>query len=439
MFLHGTSKVNESGHLEIGGVDSVELVKEFGTPVYVYDIELVRKKARAFKETFAKNHVTAQVAYASKAFCTVGMLQVMKEEGMSLDVVSGGELYTALEAGYPVEKIHFHGNNKNSNEIEMALEANIGCFIVDNFYEIHNLIEATNKLNKKTKVLIRLAPGVEVHTHEYISTGQEDCKFGFDLASGAATEAVKLLVNEENIELLGIHYHIGSQIFDMDGFYIATEKIWKLLEEWKENYSLQTKVINVGGGFGIRYTEEDSPLPIETYVEQVIKAVQSSVEKSSIALPEIWIEPGRSLVGDAGTTLYTLGARKTVPNIRDYVSVDGGMSDNIRLALYQAKYEGALANRMNDDADTLLSVAGKLCESGDMLMWDALLPDPVAGDLLAMTCTGAYGYSMASNYNRVPRPAVVFVEDAEATLVVERETYADIVKNDLGYKKVATV
>lgn len=436
MFLHGTSRVNELGHLEIGGVDSVDLVKNYGTPLYVYDIELVRSKAKAFKETFEKNNVLAQVAYASKAFCTVGMLHVMKEAGLSLDVVSGGELYTALEAGYPVEKIHFHGNNKSPAEIEMALEASIGCFIVDNFYEIHNLIEATNKLNKKTKVLIRLAPGVEVHTHEYISTGQEDCKFGFDLASGAATEAVKLLINEKNIELLGIHYHIGSQIFDMEGYYIATEKVWQLLEEWKVDYSFNAKVINVGGGFGIRYTDEDAPLSIETYVEQVINVVRTSVEKGSIAFPEIWIEPGRSLVGDAGTTLYTLGARKTVPNIRDYVSVDGGMSDNIRLALYQAKYEGALANRMNDESDTLLSVAGKLCESGDMLMWDTLLPSPNAGDILAMSCTGAYGYSMASNYNRVPRPAVVFVEDNEARVVVERETYADIVKKDLGYEKI---
>lgn len=436
MYLHGTSRVNSLGHLEIGGVDSVELVKNFGTPLYVYDIELVRAKAKAFKETFEKNDVLAQVAYASKAFCTVGMLHVMKEEGLSLDVVSGGELYTALEAGYPASKIHFHGNNKSLAEIEMALEANIGCFIVDNFYEINNLIEATNKLNKKTKVLIRLAPGVEVHTHEYISTGQEDCKFGFDLTSGAATEAVKLLVNEDNIELLGIHFHIGSQIFDMNGYYIATEKVWKLLEKWKENYSFNTKVVNVGGGFGIRYTEEDAPLSVETYVEQVINVIRTSVEKSTIDFPEIWIEPGRSLVGDAGTTLYTLGARKTVPNVRDYVSVDGGMSDNIRLALYQAKYEGALANRMNDLSDTLLSVAGKLCESGDMLMWDTLLPSPNAGDILAMSCTGAYGYSMASNYNRVPRPAVVFVEDNEAKVVVERETYADILRKDLGYEKI---
>lgn len=439
MFLHGTSKINELGHLEIGRVDATELVKEFGTPLYVYDIELVRSKARAFKETFEKNNITAQVAYASKAFCTKGMLQVMKEEGLSLDVVSGGELYTALETDYPVEKIHFHGNNKSYEELEMALLANIGCFIVDNFYEIHMLTELTEKLDKQAKVLLRLAPGVEAHTHEYISTGQEDCKFGFDMSSGAATEAVKLLIQEKNIELLGVHYHIGSQIFEMDAFYVATEKVWKQLEEWQEELSFETKVVNVGGGFGIRYTEEDTPLSVETYVEQVIGAVKASTENSTISLPEIWIEPGRSLVGDAGTTLYTLGARKTIPNVRDYVSVDGGMSDNIRLALYQAKYESALANRMNENADTLLSVAGKLCETGDMLIWDTMLPDPVAGDILAMSCTGAYGYSMASNYNRIPRPAVVFIEDGNASVVVERETYEDLIKKDIGYMRTVTV
>lgn len=439
MYLHGTSRVNNNGHLEIGGMDTTELTREYGTPLYVYDIELVRQKAKLFIQTFHENGIQAQVAYASKAFCTVGMLQVIAEEGLSLDVVSGGELFTALQAKFPMERIHFHGNNKSYEELEMALQLGIGCFIVDNFLEIHMLKELTKKLELKARVLLRLAPGVEAHTHEYISTGKEDSKFGFDLESGVATNAVKLLQDDEYIELLGVHYHIGSQIFDMTAFYVATEKVWKQLEFWRGMLDFCPQVVNVGGGFGIRYTEEDKPLSIREYTEHIIQAVKKSCLEFYFDLPEIWIEPGRALVGDAGTTLYTTGAYKKIPNVRDYVSVDGGMSDNIRLALYQAKYEAALANRMNEKADTLVSIAGKSCESGDMLIWDIHLPTPQAGDVLAISCTGAYCYSMASNYNRLPRPAVVFVENEHAKVVVKRETYEDIVRLDNGIPTICTI
>ncbi|WP_129704657.1 diaminopimelate decarboxylase [Priestia megaterium] len=434
MFLHGTSRINKQGHLEIGGVDTVELASNFGTPLYVYDVALIRQRARGFKETFEKHGVKAQVAYASKAFSTIAMVQVVHEEGLSLDVVSGGELYTALAADFPKERIHFHGNNKSRAELEMAIKEDVGCIVVDNFYEITLLQEITEQYQKKMPVLLRLTPGIEAHTHDYILTGQEDSKFGFDLQNGQADEAVRLVQNSKGLELLGIHCHIGSQIFETTGFIMATQKLFAKMKEWKQRIEFVPQVLNLGGGFGIRYTEEDQPIPVSQYVEVIIEEVKKQSKQLEVEIPEIWIEPGRSLVGDAGTTLYSIGSRKHVPNVREYVAIDGGMNDNIRPALYQAKYEAVIANRMNDESDELVSIAGKCCESGDMLMWDVHLPKANPDDLLAMFCTGAYGYSMASHYNRLPKPAVVFVEDGEAQLVVKRETYEDIVKNDVKYK-----
>ncbi|MGG2058092.1 diaminopimelate decarboxylase [Priestia megaterium] len=434
MFLHGTSRINKQGHLEIGGVDTVELASNFGTPLYVYDVALIRQRARGFKETFEKHGVKAQVAYASKAFSTIAMVQVVHEEGLSLDVVSGGELYTALAADFPKERIHFHGNNKSRAELEMAIKEDVGCIVVDNFYEISLLQEITEQYQKKMPVLLRLTPGIEAHTHDYILTGQEDSKFGFDLQNGQADEAVRLVQNSKGLELLGIHCHIGSQIFETTGFIMAAQKLFAKMKEWKQRIEFVPQVLNLGGGFGIRYTEEDQPIPVSQYVEVIIEEVKKQSKQLEVEIPEIWIEPGRSLVGDAGTTLYSIGSRKHVPNVREYVAIDGGMNDNIRPALYQAKYEAVIANRMNDEIDELVSIAGKCCESGDMLMWDVHLPKANPDDLLAMFCTGAYGYSMASHYNRLPKPAVVFVEDGEAQLVVKRETYEDIVKNDVKYK-----
>ena len=434
MFLHGTSRINKQGHLEIGGVDTVELASNFGTPLYVYDVALIRQRARGFKETFEKYGVKAQVAYASKAFSTIAMVQVVHEEGLSLDVVSGGELYTALAGDFPKERIHFHGNNKSRAELEMAIKEDVGCIVVDNFYEIALLQEITEQYQKKMPVLLRLTPGIEAHTHDYILTGQEDSKFGFDLQNGQADEAVRLVQDSKGLELLGIHCHIGSQIFETTGFIMATQKLFAKMKEWKQRIEFVPQVLNLGGGFGIRYTEEDQPIPVSQYVEVIIEEVKKQSKQLEVEIPEIWIEPGRSLVGDAGTTLYSIGSRKHVPNVREYVAIDGGMNDNIRPALYQAKYEAVIANRMNDESNELVSIAGKCCESGDMLMWDVHLPKANPDDLLAMFCTGAYGYSMASHYNRLPKPAVVFVEDGEAQLVVKRETYEDIVKNDVKYK-----
>lgn len=434
MFLHGTSKINEKGHLEIGGVDTVNLASKYGTPLYIYDVALIRERARSFKEAFEKMNVRAQVAYASKAFSSIAMFQLIDEEGLSLDVVSGGELYTAIASGFPASRIHLHGNNKSRAELKMALEQKVGCIVVDNFYEIELLAELTQEYSTKVPVLLRVTPGVEAHTHDYITTGQEDSKFGFGLLNGQIEQAIDRVLKIEGIHLLGIHCHIGSQIFDTAGFVLAAERVFAKIDEWKSQFSFIPEVVNLGGGFGIRYTEEDEPLPATYYVEQIVEAVKKQVNEMGIKMPEIWIEPGRSLVGDAGTTLYTIGSQKTVPNIREYVAIDGGMSDNIRPALYQAKYEAVLANRVNEKHEQPVSIAGKCCESGDMLIWDLPLPEVNPNDILAVFCTGAYGYSMANNYNRIPRPAVVFVENGEEQLVIKRESFEDLIVNDLPLK-----
>ncbi|WNF21575.1 diaminopimelate decarboxylase [Mesobacillus jeotgali] len=435
MEFHGTAKVNRLGHLEIGGVDTIQLAEKYGTPLYVYDVALIRERARAFKKTFENAGITAQVAYASKAFSTVAMVQLAAEENLSLDVVSGGELYTAIKAGFPTERIHFHGNNKSRDELLMAIEHNIGCIVVDNFYELEMLKEICKDKNTKIKVLLRVTPGIEAHTHDYILTGQEDSKFGFDLQNGQADKAIELCLEDQQIEVLGLHCHIGSQIFETTGFILAAQKIFEKLHQWKQALTFESTVLNLGGGFGIRYTDEDDPIPAAQYVEEIIAEVKKQASHFSMAMPEIWIEPGRSLVGDAGTTLYRVGSRKDVPNVRQYVAVDGGMSDNIRPALYQAKYEAVLANRVMDKPEETVSIAGKCCESGDMLIWDLPLPKAGDQDVLAVFCTGAYGYSMANNYNRLPRPAVVFLEDSKDTLVVRRETFEDMVKLDLPFKE----
>lgn len=431
MFLHGTSMVNEKGHLEIGGVDTLDIVKEFGTPVYVYDIALIRERARGYKETFERMGVKAQVAYASKAFSTIAMVQLAEQEGLSLDVVSGGELYTAIAAEFPVKRIHFHGNNKSREELLMALNHEIGCIVVDNFHELNMLEELCREKKIKADILLRVTPGIEAHTHDYILTGQEDSKFGFDLQNGQATMALEQSLKSEYIHLLGVHCHIGSQIFETTGFLLAARKIFSKLHEWREAFQFEAKVLNLGGGFGIRYTKEDQPIPAAKYVEEIISEVKRQARHFNMEVPEIWIEPGRSLVGDAGTTLYKTGSRKEVPNVRNYLAVDGGMSDNIRPALYEAKYEAVLANRVLEPVEETVSIAGKCCESGDMLIWDLPLPKAGQDDILAVFCTGAYGYSMANNYNRIPRPPVVFVENGQARLVVRRETFDDLVQFDL--------
>ena len=427
-------EINSCGHLEIGGVDTIDLAKKYGTPLYVYDVDLIRGNCKSFVNTFKNLNVKAQVAYASKAFSSIAMLQVVKQEGLSLDVVSEGELYTALQADFPVEKIHFHGNNKSREELEMAIEHNIGCVVIDNFYEIELLEQLLKKHNKKMNVLIRVTPGIEANTHDYIMTGNEDSKFGFNLSYGQADQAFELLRNHESINFKGLHCHIGSQIFETDGFLRANEILFAKLTKWYSAFNYVPEVLNLGGGFGIRYTAEDEPMPYSIYVEALVGAVKEHSKQLGIPLPEIWIEPGRSIVGNAGITLYTVGSTKNIPGIRHYVSIDGGMTDNLRPALYNAKYEGLIANKANQPTTELVSIAGKCCESGDMLIWDLPVPKVEHGDILATFSTGAYGYSMANHYNRFPKAAVVFVEKGQDKLVVQRESYKELVKNDLSYE-----
>jgi len=431
VYLHGTSRINERGHLEIGGCDTTELVARFGTPLYVMDETYIRNRMREYVQAFQKTGIPFQVAYASKAFCVMAMCRIAEEEGLSLDVVSEGELYTALQAGFPAERIHFHGNNKTPAEIEFAIDAGIGCFVVDNFDELALLEHIAAEKAVRVKALLRVTPGVEAHTHEFISTGQTDSKFGFDIGTGAAMRAVEDAIGSKHIQLLGLHSHIGSQIFETEGFAAAIGKLAEFSGKVREAFGFEFRVINVGGGFGIRYTEEDAPLSPARYVEAIADAVRTQFGAIGYPTPEIWIEPGRSIAGEAGTTLYTVGTHKDIPGVRKYISVDGGMSDNPRFALYGAKYEAMLANRANDPAEETVTVAGKACESGDKLIVDIRLPKAKSGDILAVSCTGAYNYSMASNYNRIPRPAVVFVRDGQADIVVERETRADLIAKDV--------
>ncbi|KOY12844.1 diaminopimelate decarboxylase [Paenibacillus xylanivorans] len=437
MYLHGTSKINAQGHLEIGGVDATVLKEQFGTPLYVVDEQLVRERCREYMDAFRASGLGFQVAYASKAFCVMAMCALAAEEGLSLDVVSDGELFTALQAGFPAERIHFHGNNKTLEEIEMALDAEIGCFVVDNFNELHLLQAVAADKNRKVNILLRVTPGVEAHTHEYISTGQTDSKFGFDIGNGTAFEAIELASKQSNLVLLGVHSHIGSQIFEVEGFQMAVQRVAEFAAAVYERLNVAFKVVNLGGGFGIRYINGDTPLEVSQYVKAITDAVKNHFAQIGYAVPEIWVEPGRSIVGEAGTTLYTVGTSKDIPGVRKYVAVDGGMTDNPRPALYESKYEAVLANRANEAAQETVSVAGKCCESGDMLIWDLDLPKVQSGDLLAVACTGAYNYSMASNYNRIRRPAVVFVKDGQGDVVVRRETYQDIIQNDLVPERIA--
>jgi len=432
--MRGTQTINEANHLVIGGVDTTTLVKNYGTPLYVYDVADIRKKVQDFKDAFSSYPVTYKIAYASKAFSSVAMVQLAEELGLALDVVSGGELYTSLVAGYDPKHIHFHGNNKSEDELLLAIDKKIGAIIVDNFTELQMVKKLSEERHQSVAIMLRMTPGIEAQTHEYIMTGQEDSKFGFILMNGEVKEAIQYALHSPTLKLLGVHSHIGSQIFGVDGFIQAVKRVVEHMAMWKEELGFVPDILNIGGGFGISYTKEEQPVAIQPFIGAIVEKILSECAYHHLDVPEIWIEPGRSIVGEAGTTLYSVGTQKTIPNIRKYVSVDGGMTDNLRPALYQAEYEALLANRASDALEEQVAIAGKCCESGDILIQDIALPSVRAGDVLAVFCTGAYGYSMANNYNRLPRPAVVFVEEGQEQLVIKRETYEDLLQNDLAFQ-----
>lgn len=430
--LTNSFNVNEKGHLTIGGADTVELAREYGTPLYVFDETDIRNNAREFKSAFDKYYGgNARVYYASKAFSCKEMYRIVNEENICTDVVSGGELYTALSAGFPADKIGFHGNNKTVSELEFALDSKVGRIIVDNMTELEVLNSLAKQKGKKQDILFRIKPGIDCHTHEYIQTGQIDCKFGFALENGEATEAVKAVADMENLNLVGIHCHIGSQIFETVPFIDAADIMVSLAKNISDNYGITVSEINFGGGFGIKYTKNDKPVSKDESIRILCEAVKSACEKHSFPLPTLCIEPGRSIVGASSLTLYTVGSVKEIKNIRRYVSVDGGMSDNPRYALYGAEYEAVVANKADKPRDFVCTIAGKCCESGDLIQEHTAIQKTESGDVLAVLATGAYNYSMASNYNRIPRPAAVMVKDGKSRVIIKRETYEDLILKDV--------
>lgn len=432
MFVNDCLNVNEKGHLTIGGCDTLELAKEFGTPLYVMDEATIRNTCKSYVNSI-KTHYDGKglPMYASKALSCKALVQLADSENMGLDVVSGGEIYTAMKASFPPEKIQFHGNNKTEAELRMALDYNIGKIIVDNLYELELLNKIAGEKNKVVKISMRIKPGIDAHTHNFIMTGQIDSKFGFALETGEAMAAVKESLKLSNVDLTELHCHIGSQIFDIDPFVKAAEVMMDFIGQIKRETGHLVTELNLGGGYGIKYTENDNPVPYDNYMAAVSKAVKAKAAENDIPVPFIYMEPGRSVVGEAGITLYTVGGRKEIPNVRTYVSVDGGMTDNIRYALYESEYTVVNAGKADQEPNEKVTVAGKCCESGDLIQKDTPVADVQVGDTLAVLSTGAYNYSMASNYNRNPRPAIVMVKDGKARLIVKRESYDDLVANDL--------
>ena len=413
------SRVNERGHLEVGGCDVVEIAAEFGTPVYIYAEDDIRARARAYLEAFRARTDDFEVLYASKAAPITAIYRLCAELGLSVDVASGGELHLALAAGLDPARIYMHGNNKTEAELRYAVEAGVGHLIVDSFGEIARLDAL---LDRSQDVLIRVTPGILPSTHSYVQTGGLDSKFGFGLEDGLAARAIAEVRSSRHLRLVGLHAHIGSQIFELEPYAAAIEALAELADdEW------ECRILNVGGGLGIAYTSADQPPSIDSYVEVKVRGVERVFDP----VPRILIEPGRSLVGNAGVTAYEIGTVKEIPGVRTYLSVDGGMSDNLRPMLYGSRYEAIVADRAGEPPNTLATVAGMHCESGDILITDVMLADPRPGDLLVTPATGAYGHAMASNYNGVPRPPVVFCKDGDARLVVRRETYEDLMARDV--------
>lgn len=422
----------ENGELILGGVGVKTLAAQYGTPLYVMDENVIRSNMRAFKSSMDKYYGgKGLVCYASKAFSCKEIYRIAKEEGIGADVVSIGEMYTAKSVGFPMDQVCFHGNNKTRRELEAALDWGVTRIVVDNLTELHTLSALAKEKGIIAEILLRIKPGIDAHTHDFIRTGQIDSKFGLALETGEAMEGVKEALAAESVTLRGLHCHIGSQIFSVDPFVHAAEVMMGFLGQIKAETGVELPELNLGGGFGILYTDEDEPVPFGDYMEPVSRAVKASAEKLGLSQPFVLIEPGRSIVGEAGITLYTVGSVKEIPDIRTYVSVDGGMGDNPRYILYQAKYDMILANRVNEPATETVTVAGRCCESGDLLGENVPLAPAKPGDLLAVFATGAYNYSMASRYNRVGIPPVVMVKDGASRVIVRGESLEDLVRNDL--------
>ena len=432
MFISDNYDINAQGNLTIGGVDTTKLAAEYGTPLYVMDEDLIRNNLRRFHESFKKYYDgKGEVHFASKAFCCLEMCRLVASEGDGLDAVSIGELYTAVKAGFPMEKVGFHGNNKTDEELRFAIEHGVGHIIVDNLSELSRLEKIAKEMGVKARIMFRLKPGIDAHTHKAVMTGQIDSKFGFAIETGEAFDAVKEALSCENIELSGLHCHIGSQIFDIDPFEEAARVMLRFIADVKNKLGFEIKELNLGGGFGIKYLEEHDPVPFEVYMERVSEVVNEECEKLGIIKPFIFIEPGRSIVASAGITLYEAGSRKEIPDTRTYIIVDGSTADNPRYILYESEYEAVVANKASQPREERVTIAGRCCESGDLIGENMPLQHAEAGDIIAVLATGAYNYSMSSNYNRLQKPAVVFVKDGKSRVVVKRESLDDIISNDV--------
>ncbi len=434
MNARDTLKINADGHLEIGGADAVELAQRFGTPLYVFDEAHIRKMMNAYKSVIENFYGgNGLVLYASKAFACTAIYAIAKQEEIGVDVVSGGELYTALSAEFPAEKIYMHGNNKLERELAFALDNGVKNIVVDSLREADILDKLAAERNIVQNVLIRINPGVEAHTHAFVQTARTDSKFGFSVADGTAEQTVKHILSKSNINLRGFHCHIGSQIFEKQSFVLAAEKVMDFAADIKEKTGFEIKELNLGGGFGVWYNDEDPKFKPEDYVDYVkalIVAIKDKAKKLKLSEPFLLLEPGRSIIAEAGITLYTVGAIKDIAGVKKYVAVDGGMFDNPRYALYQSKYTALLANRAAEPATEKVSIAGKCCESGDLIAVDVALPKANSGDVLAVLTTGAYNYSMASNYNRNFIPPAILVNCGKAEYIIKPQTYEDLTRND---------
>ena len=430
--LHTNLSINEKGHLTLAGVDTTTLAKEFGTPLMVMDEERIRNNFAVYKTAMAKYFGNdSHPLFASKAFSSKYIYRIAKEEGVGIDLVSCGELYTALSAGYNVSKAYFHGNNKTDWDINYAIECGVGHFVADNLNEIDKIDEIALKHGIIQPIILRLSPGIDPHTHAAITTGQVDSKFGVAIETGQADEAVKYILNKKNVRLDGFHCHIGSQIFEIKPFTDAAKIMIGYIAHLKKDFSFTTNILNLGGGFGVRYIESQPIIDYSQFIKDISIYIKEEVSKSDIKMPTIIMEPGRSIVADSCLTLYTVGGTKEIPGFKNYVSVDGGMGDNPRYALYQSDYTVLLANKMNEKPTFNCTVAGRCCESGDLLQENVTLPKPCRGDILAVLVTGAYNYSMASNYNRLCRPMVIGIKDGKPFKIIKRETFADLIKNDI--------
>lgn len=421
----------ENGELNISGVGVSELKAQYGTPLYVYDENMLVNQCRTFINNFRSSRFNTEVLFASKAFSCLEVLRIAGREGLGVDVVSLGEIHTAYKAGYDMRRAYFHGNNKTREELQYALEVGVGTIVIDNDYEYEIINEIVRESGNTVDVLLRINTGIDAHTHEYIKTAKDDSKFGYSVYDETIYDLIADINNQSNLNFVGFHSHIGSQIFEKTSFFEAVKVVMEFTKNVQERLGLTISVLNLGGGFGVYYTEEDRPFELAEFLREYIEVVERESDNFGLDLTKVVIEPGRSLTCNAGSTLYSVGGVKKTFAGREYVFVDGGMADNPRYALYKAKYEAMLANKMNEQADTTYTVAGKCCESGDMLVMDAKLPKAEQGDLLLVSSTGAYNYSMSSNYNRLPKLPVVFVKDGTSRLVVKGETLEDLIRQDI--------